>query len=124
LRHSFQFALLNPAFFRPGSIAADCHDRIAAGRLAIYAQVGSPLNSRQGQLGVITTPLLVGTARRAFRAAYQRRNVGRDWCVGRDLFRPLLRGRGHRSAMSLPCRLNHGDPPDSNRPNRAEYFRG
>jgi hypothetical protein len=42
----------------------------------------------------------VGTARCAVRAAYQRRNVGRDspsW----DSFRPLY-GRGHRSAMSLP----------------------
>jgi hypothetical protein len=44
----------------------------------------------------------VGTARCAVRAAYQRRNVGRDSPSGRNLFRPLLRGRGHRSAMSLP----------------------
>jgi hypothetical protein len=39
--------------------------------------------------------------RYAVRAAYQRRN---DHANGLDvhLFRPLLRGRGHRSAMSLP----------------------
>jgi hypothetical protein len=46
--------------------------------------------------------LLVGTARGADRAAYQRRNAWHDSIVGRDSFRPLLRGRGHRSAMSLP----------------------
>jgi hypothetical protein len=45
---------------------------------------------------------LAGTARCAVRAAYQRRNVWRNWHVRRDLFRPLLRERGHRSAMSLP----------------------
>jgi hypothetical protein len=28
--------------------------------------------------------------------------VERDSPAGRDMFRPLLRGRGHRSAMSLP----------------------
>jgi len=44
----------------------------------------------------------VGMARCAVRAA-ERRNAGWDCHVyRRRSFRPLLRGRGHRSAMSLP----------------------
>jgi hypothetical protein len=39
-------------------------------------------------------------ARCAVRAAYQRRNVWRNWHVRRDSLRPPLRGRGHRSATS------------------------
>jgi len=39
-----------------------------------------------------------GALRRPRRA--ERRNLTRDWHVARDSFRPLLRGRGHRSAMS------------------------
>src|SRR5262249_58237359 len=44
---------------------------------------------------------LVGTARCAVRAAYQRRNVVLGAHATADSFRPLY-GRGHRSAMSLP----------------------
>jgi hypothetical protein len=32
----------------------------------------------------------------------ERRDVWRYWHVARDSFRPLMRGWGHRSAMSLP----------------------
>jgi phosphoribosylformylglycinamidine synthase len=42
-------------------------------------------------------------ARCAVRAAYQRRNVGREFYVSCRSFRPLY-GRGHRGAMSLPTR--------------------
>jgi len=45
---------------------------------------------------------MVGMARCAVRAARLRRNVWRNSHVARDPFRPLMRGRGHRSAMSLP----------------------
>ena len=44
----------------------------------------------------------VGTARCAVRAAYQRRNVGREACGPSKFVPPAERGRGHRSAMSLP----------------------
>jgi hypothetical protein len=44
---------------------------------------------------------LVGTARRAVRAAYQRRNGWHDSHATRDSFRPLLRGRD--AAARRPC---------------------
>jgi len=44
----------------------------------------------------------LGMARRAVRAARLRRNVWRNSHVARYPFGPLMRGRGHRSAMSLP----------------------
>jgi hypothetical protein len=43
----------------------------------------------------------VGKARRAVRAAFSgATSVSQRWA--RIVFRPLVRGRGHRSAMSLP----------------------
>jgi hypothetical protein len=45
------------------------------------------------------TVLLVGTARCTVRAAYQRRNVRRESHALDNSFRPLLRGRGQRTAM-------------------------
>jgi hypothetical protein len=46
--------------------------------------------------------LLVGTARCAVRAAFSGATHQPGPCHVRESFRPLLRGRGHRSAMSLP----------------------
>jgi len=43
----------------------------------------------------------VGTVRRAVQRRVQRRNDS-DRVSASHPFRPLLRGRGHRSAMSLP----------------------
>jgi hypothetical protein len=44
---------------------------------------------------------VVGTALRRLRRV-ERRNVGRDSHVTCSSFRPLMRGREHRGAMSLP----------------------
>ncbi len=52
--------------------------------------------------GIWAPPKQVGTARRAVRAPSEGRNVLMPPHVQRDWVRPLERGRGHRSAMSLP----------------------
>jgi hypothetical protein len=44
----------------------------------------------------------VGTARCAVRAAFSGATCGAIHYVGSRKFRPLVRGRGHRRAMSLP----------------------
>jgi hypothetical protein len=47
----------------------------------------------------------VGTARCAVRAAFSGANGDCSSVSESSWFRPLLRGRGHRSAMSLPLKF-------------------
>ena len=47
-------------------------------------------------------PGVVGTARCAVRAAFSGATVPNEAQLAARTFRPLQRGRGHRSAMSLP----------------------
>jgi len=52
------------------------------------------------------TSRVVGTARCAVQRRVQRRNDLPEALLPHS-FRPLIRGRGHRSAMSLPTSANH-----------------
>ena len=88
---------------RPLSLCPALRDWLAPridGKLGCFARSVKPAKIRR-KSGRWCSP--VGTARCAVRAAFSGASgEARNTCGGRESFRPLLRVRGHRSAMSLP----------------------